>query len=79
MVLNTNRDNFIIRKVNANILYSEELTLLGGEQTLMEWKIVLDIAEQDLGFKEQKIIIKTYLNFDQERKYQENNPLLVLF
>ena len=30
------------------------MTFLCGELTLMEWKTVLDFAEQKLGFKEQE-------------------------
>ena len=48
------KGDLIKREVTANIIESEEVTFLCGEQTLMEWKMVLDFAEQKLGFKEQE-------------------------
>ena len=53
VVLKTDKGDLIKREVTANIIESEEVTFLCGEQTLMEWKTVLDFAEQKLGFKEQ--------------------------
>ena len=54
VVLKTDKGDLIQREVTANIIESEEVTFLCGEQTLMEWNTVLDFAEQKLGFKEQE-------------------------
>ena len=54
MVLKMDKGDLIKREVMANIIGSEEVTFLCGEQTLMEWKTVLDFTEQKLGFKEQE-------------------------
>ena len=48
VVLKTDKGDLIKREVTANIIESEEVTFLCGEQTLMEWKMVLDFAEQKL-------------------------------
>ena len=49
----TDKGVLIKREVTANIIESEEVTFMCGEQTLMEWMTVLDFAEQKLGFKQQ--------------------------
>ena len=58
IVMKTDRNDFIKREVTANVIESDEVTFLCGEETLMEWKTVLDFGERKVGFKEQKKDIK---------------------
>ena len=46
-------NDFIKRNVTANIIESNEVNFLCGEETLVDWKTILDFAERKLGFKEE--------------------------
>ena len=50
--MKTDKNDLIKREVTANIIDSDEVTFLCGEETLMKWNTTLDFAERKLGFKE---------------------------
>ena len=50
--MKTDNNNFVKRDVTANIIESNEVNFLCGEETLMDWKTILDFADRKLGFKE---------------------------
>merc|ERR1712237_30456 len=52
VVMKTDNNDFIKRDITANIIESNEVNFLCGEETLMKWKTVLDFADRKLGFKE---------------------------
>ena len=53
IVVKADDNDFIKRNVTANIIESNEVNFLCGEETLVDWKTVLDFAERKLGFKEE--------------------------
>ena len=52
VVMKTDKKDLIKKEVTANIIDSDEVTFLCGEETLMKWNTTLDFAERKLGFKE---------------------------
>ena len=52
VVMKTDNNDFIKRELTANIIESNEVNFLCGEETLMEWRTILDFADRKLGFKE---------------------------
>merc|ERR1712030_3592 len=54
VVMKTDDNDFIKRDVTANVIKSNEVNFLCGEETLVDWRMVLDFEDRKLGFKEQK-------------------------
>ena len=54
VVIKTDDNDFMKRSVTANVIQSNEVNFLCGEETLVDWRTVLDFEERKLGFKEQK-------------------------
>ena len=54
VVMKMDGDDFVKREVTANVIESDEVTFLCGEETLMDWRTTLDFGERKLGFKETK-------------------------
>merc|ERR1712090_79347 len=52
VVIKTDDDDFMKRRVTANVIQSNEVNFLCGEETLVDWRTVLDFEEKKLGFKE---------------------------
>ena len=52
MLMKTDGDDFIKKEVTANVIESDEVTFLCGEETLMNLRTTLDFGERKLGFKE---------------------------
>ena len=52
IVMKMDKNYLIKREVIANVIDSDEVTFLCGEETLMDWKTILDFAERKLGLKE---------------------------
>merc|ERR1712074_323033 len=52
VVIKTDDNDFMKRRVTANVIQSNEVNFLCGEQTLVDWRTVLDFEEKKLGFKE---------------------------
>ena len=50
--MKTDKNDFIRREVTANIIDSDEVTFLCGEETLVNWNTVIDFAARKLGFKD---------------------------
>merc|ERR1712237_263506 len=48
----TDTNDFIKRELTANSIQSNEVNFLCGEETLMDWKTILDFADRKLRFKE---------------------------
>merc|ERR1712105_100619 len=51
IVMESDDNDFIKRNVTANIIDSNEVNFLCGEETLVDWRTVLDFEERKLGFK----------------------------
>merc|ERR1712030_82969 len=54
VVIKTDDNDFMKRSVTANVIQSNEVNCLCGEETLVDWRTVLDFEDRKLGFKEQK-------------------------
>merc|ERR1712105_210462 len=54
VVMKTDDNDYIKRDVTANVIESNEVNFLCGEETLVDWRTVLDFEDGKLGFKEQK-------------------------
>jgi len=65
VVIKTDDNDFMKRIVTANVINSNEVNFLCGEETLVDWRTVLDFEERKLGFKEQQkkvdLIKRTHL------------------
>ena len=53
IILKTDKGDSIKRIVTVDLLDSEEVTFLCGEETLKKWDTMLDFGEQKLTFKNQ--------------------------
>ena len=51
IVIKTDDDDLIKREVTANVIVSDEVNFLCGEETLQGWRMVLDFEDKKLGFK----------------------------
>ena len=49
VVMKTDKNDFIKREVIANVIDSDKVTFLCGEETLMEWKTFLDFGKRGKG------------------------------
>ena len=54
IVMKTNEDDFLKREVVASIINSDEVNFLCGKETLKNWKIMVDMEENKLEFKQQQ-------------------------
>merc|ERR1712237_300771 len=52
VIIKTDDNDFMKCRVTANVIQSNEVNFLCGEQTLVDWRTVLDFEERKLGFKE---------------------------
>merc|ERR1712074_396073 len=52
VVIKTDDNDFMKRIVTANVIQSNEVNFLCGEETLVDWRTVLDFEEKKLGFKD---------------------------
>merc|ERR1712237_115679 len=52
IVMKTDDDDLIRRDVTANVIESDEVSFLCGEETLKAWKTMLDFEQEKLGFKD---------------------------
>merc|ERR1712237_88403 len=50
--MKTDDDDLIRRDVTANVIESDEVNFLCGEETLKGWKTILDFEDRKLGFKD---------------------------
>merc|ERR1712030_75877 len=57
VVMKTDDNDFIKRDVTANVIESNEVNFLCGEETLVDWRMILDFEDRKLGFKEQKKMV----------------------
>ena len=51
-MMKTGGNNFINKEVTANMIASDEVTFLCGEETLVKWRTTLSFRKRKLGFKE---------------------------
>ena len=51
IVIKTDDDDLIKREVTANVIESDEVNFLCGEETLQGWRTVLNFEDKKLGFK----------------------------
>merc|ERR1712030_140420 len=65
VMIKTDDDDFMKRRVTANVIQSNEVNFLCGEETLVDWRTVLDFEQRKLGFKgpnkKVNLIKKTHL------------------
>merc|ERR1711984_68686 len=54
VVMKTDDNDLLKREVTANVIESNEVNFLCGDETLKGWKTTLDFEEEKLGFKECK-------------------------
>ena len=54
VMMKTDGDDLVKWEVTADVIESDEVTFLCGEETLMNWRTTLDFRERKLGFKEIK-------------------------
>ena len=54
MVIKTDDADFVKKGVTANVIESDEVTFLCGDDMLNEWKATLDFARQKLGFEDRE-------------------------
>merc|ERR1711905_36468 len=54
IVMKTDDNDLLKREVTANVIESNEVNFLCGDETLKGWKMTLDFEEEKLGFKECK-------------------------
>merc|ERR1712237_38114 len=52
VVIKTDDNDFMKRNVTANVIQSNEVNFLCGEETLVDWRTVLDFEDRKLGFKD---------------------------
>merc|ERR1712237_283242 len=52
VVMKTDDNDFMKRNMTANLIQSDEVNFLCGEETLRDWRTVLDFEERKLGFKD---------------------------
>ena len=53
ILMKTDKDGIIKEETTANVIDSDEVTFLCGEETLVEWKTTLYFGRRKLGFKEE--------------------------
>ena len=51
IVMKTDKNDFIKREVTANLIESDEVNFLCGEETLVNWKTIINFEDRKLGFK----------------------------
>merc|ERR1712074_48942 len=85
VVIKTDDNDFMTRKETANLIQSNEVNFLCGEETLRDWRTILDFEESKLGFKDPQfkkvdLIKKSHLVVKLELvgKWQEDEAVFVV-
>merc|ERR1712090_34556 len=85
VVMKTDDNDFMKRKVTANLIQSNKVNFLCGEETLRDWRTVLDFEESKLGFKDPQfkkvdLIKKSHLVVKLELvgKWQEDEAVFIV-
>ena len=50
-MVSIDEEDLIKREVTANVIESDEVNFLCGEETLQGWRTILDFEDKKLGFK----------------------------